>query len=185
MPSSQPLQLRKRISKPGSFLEICLAPGYYTYARKLTIRPRYALYDILTTSSQREVTALAQLPELLNVSILDTPPWPVVGIMPLDENLPIVYRSWHAKPLLPSEEQMTLGIRLPETEYFLIEERRDPATGFWDTTETPAKPDELRGLARHASYFIEFVEDKLRLHYGVTASGERCLPVPLVQQELW
>lgn len=185
MPSSQPLKPRKRISKPGSFLEICLAPGYYTYARKLTIRPRYTFYDILATSSQRGVTALAQLSELLNVSLLGTPPWPVVGIIPLEENPSTVYRSWHAKPLLPSEEQMMPGIRLPETEYFLIEESRDPTTGFWDTTETPAKPDELRGLTRHASYVIDYVEDKLRLHYGLTASGERCLPVPLVQQELW
>jgi hypothetical protein len=185
MLSSQPLKPRKRVSKPGSFLEICLAPGYYTYARKTPLKTRYTFYNILTTSSQREINALAQLPELLTVSLLGTPQWPVVGIIPLAEDPSTVYRSWHAKPLLPSEEQMTLGIRLPETEYFLIEESRDPITGFWDTTETPAKPDELHGLTRHASYVIDYVEDKLRLHYGLSASGERCLPVPLVQQELW
>jgi len=185
MKSLPPLKPRKQVSKPGSFLEICLAPGYYTYARKTPLRTRYTFYNILVTSSQREITVLAQLPELLTVSLLGTPPWPVVGIIPLVEDPSTVYRSWHAKPLLPSEEQMTLGIRLPETEYYLVEESRDPATGFWDTIETPAKPDELRGLARHASYFIEFVEDKLRLHYGLTANGERRLPVPLVQQELW
>lgn len=185
MPSSQPLTPRKRSSKPGSFVVIGLAPGYYTYARKLSIKPRYTFYDGLTHTPQQAIALLQHLPALFTTSILGTPSWPVVGHLPLQEPEPLVYRSWHAKPLMPTPAQMDLGIRLPETEYFLIEEIRDPLTGYWHTQQTPAQQAELRGLTRHASYFPEYIEEKLRLHYGLTATGQRLAPIPFEQQPLW
>lgn len=185
MPSSPPLKPRKRVSKPGSFLEICLAPDYYTYARKLPDRPRYTFYNELITKSQRDVIYLHKLPALFTTSLLGTPSWPVVGQLPLDRSEAVSYRSWHAKPLFPTPEQMALGIRPPETEYFLVEETRDPLTGYWDTKETPAQQAELRGLTRHASYRPEYIEEKLRLHYGLTVTGQRVEPILFNQQKLW
>lgn len=185
MHSSPPLKPRKRVSKPGSFLEICLAPDYYTYARKLPDRPRYTFYNELITKSQRDVIYLHKLPALFTTSLLGIPSWPVVGQLPLDRSEAVSYRSWHAKPLFPTPEQMALGIRPPETEYFLVEETRDPLTGYWDTKETPAQQAELRGLTRHASYRPEYIEEKLRLHYGLTVTGQRVEPILFNRQKLW
>jgi hypothetical protein len=167
--------------KPGSFLEVPLAPGYYTYARKLEGLGGFAFYELLTTEPTTYLAAIAENPVLLNAPVmtLDAPSWPVIGHLPLEAGWPGIKYAWKCEPPPFIDESSKELIFQPNTEFFLGK-YVDHAPLF-----TPAEPDTLRGLPRQSLYEPEFIEDKLRLHHGLLPTGERIAPLPLTQQPLW
>jgi hypothetical protein len=167
--------------KPGSFLELELAPGKYIYTRKLNELSGYVYYDFLTDTPQKDIYLIAQQPVLLRVSLLTmtAPTWPIVGWLPLESDWLPAEKHWTVEPLPLTVEEMRNQVIKPDTEYFLIEHIEG------ETKHTPAKPEDLRGLTRWTLYPPEVVEEKLRLHYGLTKQGAHVEPVPLLQQELW
>jgi hypothetical protein len=167
--------------KPGSFLEVQLAPGNHIYLRKLKGLSSYAYYDFLTEVPCHTLAMIVEKPVLLTVSLLTmtNPEWPIVGWLPLAPNWPPAEKHWTIEALPLTEEEVRSQVIKPDTEYFLIEHIDG------ETLHTPAKPEDLRGLTRWSLYPPEVVEEKLRLHYGLTKQGAWVEPVPLKQQELW
>jgi hypothetical protein len=186
---SQPSSLAKRprTKKEGSFLEIALTPRHYTYARKLRGLSGYAFYDLLTTEPvpRKEVASFSQRAVLLDVGLIFAPPWTSIGWLPLSGDRSWISYSWTAYPLPPVYEEWARGIRNPETEFFLVTEWFNPFVNVAYSKQTPAKKQELNGLQRWGLTTPEVVEEKLRLHYGLTPTGEEIPRVLLQQQPPW
>jgi hypothetical protein len=176
---------RPRTKKEGSFLEIALTPYHYTYARKLR-GLSYAFYDILTTEplQRKDLDMFSQCSVLLNAS-LHTPTWPSIGCLPLTTDRSWIDYSWAAYPQPPVLEEWKRGVRNPETEFFLVTEWYNPAEHRAYSKQTPAKREELCGLQRWGVTTPAIVEEKLRVHYGLTPTGEEISPFPLQQQPPW
>jgi hypothetical protein len=181
------LPKRPRTKKEGTFLEIALTPRHYTYARKLRGRPGYAFYDILTTESlqRKDLDSFSQRSILLDAGLLLTPAWTSIGWLPLSEDRSWISYSWTAYPLPPIEEEWARGVRNPETEFFLVTEWFNPIDNVAYSEQTPAKQEELNGLQRWGLTTPAVVEEKLRLHYGLTPTGEARPRFPLQQQPPW
>ena len=167
--------------KPGSFLQVPLAPGGSTYARKLEGLGGFVFYELVTTEPLTDLAAIAESPVLLNAPVmtLDAPNWPRIGHLPLEAGWPGVEYAWKCEPPPLFDEFSKELIFQPNAEFFLGQ-YVDHAPVF-----TPAEPDRLRGLPRQTLYEPEFIEDKLRLHYGLLLTGERVAPLPLKHQPLW
>jgi hypothetical protein len=181
----------KRI-KPGSFLQICLAPSYYTYARQLEGgMTSVAFYDVLVREPLSDLAHLSQELVLLKTSILDDRPWLVVGHRPLEITWPTSWYSWAFDPVSVQssgngwDADMQTWLANPSTKYLLVETKRDPITGAIDSIETPANLHDLQGLPRRTIYWPNQIEDKLRLHFGVSQEGESIAPLLLKQQPFW
>jgi hypothetical protein len=180
----------KRI-KPGSFLQICLAPSYYTYARQLEGITSVAFYDVLLREPLLNLPQLSQDSVILTTSVLDDRPWIVVGHRPLETTWPTSEYSWAFDPVSVQssgngwDSDMQTWLASSSTRYFLVEERKDPSTGAIDSIKTPAKLQDLQGLPRRTIYWPDTIEDRLRLHFGVSPEGEAITPLPLKQQPFW
>lgn len=181
----------KRI-KPGSFLQICLAPSYYTYARQLEGgMTSVAFYDILVREPLSDLSHLGQELIILKTSVLDDRPWLVVGHRALEITWPTSWYSWEFDPVSVQssnngwDSDMQTWLASPSTRYFLVEERKDPNTGAIDSIQTPAKLQDLQGLPRRTIYWPDTIEDRLRLHFGVSPEGKAITPLPLKQQSFW
>jgi|GEM_PF-6161509 len=176
-----------RTKKEGSFLEIALTPHHYTYARKLRGITGYLFYDILTTVplQKKDLPRLAQRPIILDASLHRGPVWNSIGCLPLETDRSLISYSWVAYPLPVSLEESKRGVRNPETEFFLVTEWFNPTDHVAYSKQTPAKREQLYGLQRWGVTTPAVVEEKLRLHYGLTPSGEPIPPVPLPQQPPW
>ena len=82
-------------------------------------------------------------------------------------------------------EESRKGIINPETEFFLVTEWFNPFDNVAYSKQTLAKREELNGLQRWSLTTPAVVEEKLRLHYGLTLTGELIPPLPLSQQPPW
>jgi hypothetical protein len=188
-PDSQPSSStkRSRTKKEGSFLEIALTPRHYTYARKLRGLSGYAIYDLLTTEPlpRKELASFSQCTVLLDVGLIFAPTWTSIGWLPLSEDRSWISYSWTAYPLPFVDEEWARGIRNPETEFFLVTEWFNPFANVAYSKQTPAKKQALNGLQRWGLTTPAVVEEKLRLHYGLTLTGEEIPRVPLQQQPPW
>lgn len=182
-----PSPKKPRTKKEGSFLEIALSPTHYTYARKLRGRSAYAFYDRLTTAplSRPDLASFSQCALLLDASLLLTPAWPAIGWLPLAVDRSWISYAWAAYPLPPLTGEWEQGIRNPDTEFFLVTEWYNPLDDVAYSRQTPAKREDLNGLQRWGLTTPAVVEDKLRLHYGLSPTGEQRPPVPLSQQPPW
>lgn len=176
----RPNELVPRI-KPGSFLAVELVPGQYLYVRKLEGLSRYVYYDLLAPSPQVNLLTIAQQPVLLTVDLLAIPDltWPILGWLPLAPNWPPAVKMWKEQLLPRTEEAGENQVLASSKAYFLVEEVGK------EIRYTPAKREDLRGLLKWTLYPPGLVEEKLRLHYGLTKQGERVAAVPLNQQEPW
>ena len=182
-----PSSKRPRTKKEGSFLEIALTPRHYTYARKLRGLSGYAFYEMLTTEplQRKDLTSFSQCSVLLDVGLLLTPAWASIGWLPLSEDRSWLSYSWTAYPLSPLAEEWARGVRNPETEFFLVTAWFNPLANVACSKQTPAKQQELNGLQRWGLTTPAVVEEKLRLHYGLTPNGEEIPRIPLQQQPPW
>lgn len=178
---------KPRTKKEGSFLAIALSPTHYTYARKLRGRSAYAFYELLTTEPlpPPDLAIFSQCALLLDASLLLTLAWPSIGWLPLTTDRSWIRYAWVAYPLPPLAGEWEQGIRNPETEFFLVTEWYNPLDNVAYSRQTPAKREELNGLQRWGLTTPAVVEEKLRLHYGLTPTGEQRPPVPLAQQPPW
>jgi len=189
-PTARPpstLPKRPRTKKEGSFLEIALTPRHYTYARKLRGLSGYAFYDLLTTEPlpRKELASFSQRAVLLDVGLLRTPAWTSIGWLPLSEDRSWISYSWTAHSLF-NQAEWDKGIRnTEETEFFLVTSWYNPAEHRAYSKQTPAKKQELNGLQRWGLTTPAVVEEKLRLHYGLTPTGEETPRVLLQQQPPW
>ena len=167
--------------KSGDFVLISIAPSYYTYARKLEGLSSFGFYDYLTTGPLTDVTSVAQEPVLLTAPLLmpEAAKWPIVGFLPLEESWPKHLPAWKTEPQALFEEHSQQLVFQPDTEYFRVEYKNN------EPAYIPADPESLRGLTRQTLYTPEIVEEKLRIHYGVSASGQRTEPINLKAQPLW
>lgn len=174
---------RKLVPKlqPGSVVEIILAPGYYTYARKAEGLSSFAFYDILSEEPLTDLAKLVQQPILLTVPMLmpEATKWPVIGCLPLQAGWTGQKQYWKAEPQPLLDEQSKTLVFQPNTDFFLV------TYTAHEPIYTPAIPDNLRGLPRQSLYPPDFIEDKLRRHYGLTPQGERVPSLPLKKQPLW
>jgi hypothetical protein len=180
-------QKRPRTKKEGSFLEIALTPCHYTYARKLRGIPHYAFYDMLTTEplQRKDLDSFSQCAILLDAAIMLTPAWPSIGWLPLSEDRSWISYSWTAHALF-NQDEWDRGIRnTEETEFFLVTEWFNPIDNVAYSKKTPAKREELNGLQRSGLTTPPTVEEKLRLHYGLTPTGDTIPRFPLEQQPPW
>lgn len=185
---SRGLSLKKpRTKKEGSFLEIALSPTHYTYARKVRGYVGYAFYDILTTVplQRKELASFSQQSILLDASLFPPPAWPSLGWLPLTADRSWISYSWTAHALPVTIEESRRGIRNPETEFFLVTEWFNPVANVADSKQTPVLREQLNGLQRWGVTTPAVVEEKLRLHYGLTPTGELIPPLPLSQQPPW
>ncbi|WP_375419224.1 hypothetical protein [uncultured Hymenobacter sp.] len=167
--------------EPGSFLEVALAPGYYTYARNLDGLSRFAFYDVLSSESFTDIRLIYNCSLLLTAPLLmpEASKWPIIGHLPLvQDQLSTVY-YWRAEPPPFIDEKSQELIFSPDAQYFLVDYTNNTPIYI------PASPESLRGLPRQSLYLPEFIEDKLRLHHGITPQGGLRAPVPLKQQPLW
>jgi hypothetical protein len=178
---------KPRTKKEGSFLEIVLSPIHYTYARKLRGSPAYAFYDILTTVplQRTDLASFSQRSILLDAGLLLTPAWPSIGWLPLTADRSWISYSWTARALAVPIVESKRGVRNPETEFFLVTEWFNPIDNVAYSKQTRAKREELNGLQRWGLTTPEVVEEKLRLHYGLTPTGEQMAPLLLSQQPPW
>lgn len=167
-------QRRPRAKKEGSFLVIALTPRHYTYARKLRGLAGYALYDMLTTEplSRKDVERFSQCAILLTVGLVFTPVWPSIDWLPLSDNRSWISYWWTADSLPPADKEWARGVRNPETEFFLVTSWYNPAEHRAYSKQTPVKREALYGLQRWGLTTPTLVEEKLRLHYGLTPTGE-------------
>jgi hypothetical protein len=178
---------KPRTKKEGSFLEIALSPTHYTYARKLRGSPAYAFYDILTTVplQRTDLASFSQRSILLDAGLLLTPAWPSIGWLPLTADRSWISYSWTANALPVTIEESKRGIRNPETEFFLVTKWFNPIDNVAYSKQTRATREELNGLQRWGLTTPEVVKEKLRLHYGLTPTGEQIAPLLLSQQPPW
>jgi hypothetical protein len=178
---------KPRTKKEGSFLEIALSPTHYTYARKLRGLAGYAFYDILTTVplQRTDLASFSQRSILLDASLHLTPVWPSIGWLPLTADRSWISYSWTAHSLSVTMEESNKGVMNPETEFLLVTKWFNPFDNVAYSKQTPAKREELNGLQRWGLTTPAVVEEKLRLHYGLTPTGELIPPLPLSQQPPW
>ena len=178
---------KPRTKKEGSFLEIALSPTHYTYARKLRGSPAYAFYDILTTVplQRTDLASFSQCAVLLDANLLLTPAWPAIGWLPLTADRSWITYSWTARALPVTLAESERGIRNPETEFFLVKQWFNPLDNVAYSKQTRARREELNGLQHWGLTTPEVVAEKLRLHYGLTPTGERIAPLLLSQQPPW
>jgi hypothetical protein len=76
------------------------------------------------------------------------------------------------------------GIRKPETDYYLVTSWFNPADNIAHSKQTPAIPAQLQGLCRWGLTMQARIEEKLRLHYGLTPDGQEIEPTLLQYQPL-
>lgn len=166
---------------PGSFLQIELVTGKFIYVRKLSNLSGYVYYDFLTGTACQDVEVLASKPILLTISLLTIkdPTWPIIGHLPLKENWPPPVRYWDERDLPVTEEELQSGNVVYRMGLFTVEEIQNKPVF------TPAKLEDLRGLTRWTLHTPELVEEKIRLHYGLTIEGRAIEPCPLSQQPPW
>ena len=147
----------------------------------------YAFYDILTTVplQRTELASFSQRTILLDAGLVFAPAWSAIGWLPLTADRSWLTYAWTARALPIPIEQSKRGIRNPETEFFLVRQWFNPIDNRAYSKQTPAKRKELNGLQRWGLTTPEVVEEKLRLHYGLTPTGEQIPPLALSQQPPW
>lgn len=174
-----------RKSRTGSFLQITLAAGYHAYARKLPGLSTYGIYDLVTTSPLQDIARVAAASVCLIVGLDTHPDWPKIGAAALESTWPAIWRFWTAESLPVPLHDSQHSIVKSETEYFLVEEWTDELTKVAHSRKTRATIEALRGLPRWSLYTPDFIEDKLRDHFGLTKTGKRIPPRPLPIQLPW
>jgi len=166
---------------PGSFLRIELVTGRFIYVRKLSNLSDYVYYDFLTETACQDIEIIASKPILLTISLLTIkdPTWPIIGHLPLERSWPPPVQYWAERDLPVTEEEQLGGNITYRTGLFIVEEIQN------ETVFTPAKLEDLRGLIRRTLHTPELVEEKIRLHYGLTPEGRAIESCPLSQQPPW
>lgn len=179
MPTQPRIDSRLRM-KPGSIVELNLAPGYYTYARKLHGFSKFAFYDILSNSPLEDVKQLIDREILVMAPMLmpEAKKWPIIGWIQLEVYWPaMVY--WDSEPEWIFDEKSQQVVVLPDAEFMLITHHNNADVCM------PIDYDGARGRPRRTLYPPEIIEAVLRTHYGVTLDGQRIPPIPLHKQPLW
>jgi hypothetical protein len=187
-PSKEQVVAKSRTKKEGTFPEVALSPQHYTYARKMRGRSGYSFYDILVTKplQRKDLAAFSQRLFLLDAALELAPAWPALGWLPLETDRSFIRYAWVAYPpaltLTPAASQR--GIRELETDYYLVTSWFNPADNMAHSKQTPASAAQLQGLCRWGLTTQARIEEKLRLHYGLTPDGQEIELIPLPHQSL-
>jgi len=177
---------RPRTKKEGTFLEIALSPQHYTYARKMRGRSGYSFYDILVNKplQRKDLHTFSQRLFILDAALELAPTWPAVGWLSLETDRSFVRYAWVAYPPALTLEESQKGIRKPETDYYLVTSWFNPSDNIAYSKQTSATPVQLQGLCRWGLTTQMRIEERLRLHYGLTPDGQEIASIPLQQQPL-
>jgi hypothetical protein len=136
----------KAIFEPGVLLRVDLDDQWYTYARMLARRPKFAFYDCRVSTPPEDVLSIVNRPVLFVLSVNDRASsghWLKIGQVPL-EMAPVP---------IPNEFMQDIGTGACQ----IVDEAFNAR---------PAKPEECVGLERVAVWDPAHVEERLRDHYA-------------------